>query len=176
MLFIEATFLVFFALVFLAYWSIPYLAARKLFLLAASYAFYAAWDYRFLTLIIGCTLVNYVLGSAVATARSPRARKTLLTLAIIANMGVLGIFKYLNFFADSFAATATWLGIEISHTTLNIVLPVGISFYLFQTTSYVIDIYKRDIEPCRHPLDFAVYVAFFPQLIAGPIVRASTFL
>ncbi|MGI9509295.1 MAG: MBOAT family O-acyltransferase [Geminicoccaceae bacterium] len=176
MLFIQATFLVFFAIVFLIYWSLPQLTLRKLFILAASYVFYAAWDVRFLTLIIGCTLVNYWLGALISTTRKPATRKSLLILAISANMGVLCIFKYLNFFAESFVALASWLGVEIAYTTLHIVLPVGISFYLFQTTSYVIDIYKGRIEPSRRLLDFSVYVAFFPQLIAGPIVRASEFL
>ena len=176
MLFIEATFLVFFAIVFLIYWGSSALLLRKLILLVASYAFYAAWDYRFLTLIIGCTLVNYWLGSRVAAAKDQKIRKRFLILAIIANMGVLGIFKYLNFFAESLTSLAAWWGMEISYTTLNIVLPVGISFYLFQTTSYVIDIYKDRIKPCAQLLDFSVYVAFFPQLIAGPIVRASEFL
>lgn len=176
MLFIQATFLAFFAIVFLAYWSLPKLILRKLFLLAASYVFYAAWDVRFLSLIIGCTLVNYWLGSLISTSGKASARKSLLTLAIVANMGVLCIFKYLNFFAHSFSSLASWLGVEVSYTTLNIVLPVGISFYLFQTTSYVIDIYKGTIKPSKSLLDFSFYVAFFPQLIAGPIVRASEFL
>jgi len=175
-LFIEATFLAFFAIVFLVYWGSSTLLARKLILLLASYIFYAAWDYRFLTLIIGCTLVNYWLGWKVAATGDQRARKRLLILAVIANMGVLGIFKYLNFFAESFTSMAAWWGMEVSYTTLNIVLPVGISFYLFQTTSYVIDIYKERIKPSGQLLDFSVYVAFFPQLIAGPIVRASEFL
>lgn len=176
MLFVEATFLVFFTVVFLVYWSAPYLILRKLILLAASYSFYAAWDYRFLSLIISCTLVNYWLGSRVAA--SPRAswKKGLLILTVAFNIGVLCVFKYLNFFISSFVSLSTWLGIEVGYTTLNIVLPIGISFYLFQTTSYVVDIYRERIEPCRRPLDFAVYVAFFPQLIAGPIVRASEFL
>ncbi len=176
MLFIEASFLAFFAAVFLIYWSASNLLLRKLILLASSYAFYAAWDARFLSLIVGCSLVNYGLGWAVAKAESQGRKKALLILAVIANMGVLGIFKYLNFFAESFTALAAWLGVGVSHTTLNIVLPVGISFYLFQTTSYVADIYKGRIEPSRNLLDFSVYVAFFPQLIAGPIVRASDFL
>ncbi|MGI9487405.1 MAG: MBOAT family O-acyltransferase [Geminicoccaceae bacterium] len=176
MLFIQATFLIFFAIVFLIYWSLPKLIFRKLFLLAASYTFYAAWDVRFLTLIIGCTLVNFWLGSLISTSRERRVQKSLLTLAVVANMGVLCIFKYLNFFASSFASLASWLGVEISHTTLDIVLPIGISFYLFQTTSYVVDIYREKIRPSERLLDFSVYVAFFPQLIAGPIVRASEFL
>ncbi|MGI9499161.1 MAG: MBOAT family O-acyltransferase [Geminicoccaceae bacterium] len=176
MLFIQATFLVFFAIVFLIYWSIPQLILRKLIILAASYIFYAAWDARFLTLIIGCTLANYWLGSLVSTTSKGAGRKGLLVLAVATNMGVLAVFKYLNFFAESFSSLASWLGVEVGYTTLNIVLPVGISFYLFQTTSYVADIYRERIKPCGHLLDFSVYVAFFPQLIAGPIVRASEFL
>jgi len=175
-LFNEPFFFVFFALVFLVYWSVSSLLLRKLIILASSYLFYAAWDPRFLTLIAGCTLVNFWLGASVARAGSPGRRKALVTLGVVANMGVLCIFKYLNFFAESFTQLATWLGVEVSYTTLNIVLPVGISFYLFQTTSYILDIHKERIKPCDKLLDFAVYVAFFPQLIAGPIVRASEFL
>lgn len=176
MLFIEAKFLVFFVVVFSFYWILPTLFLRKLFLLLASYTFYAVWDYRFLALITGCTLVNYYLGVVLANTKHPKTRQWILIAAIIANMGVLGIFKYFNFFAESLIALGTALGIEASYTALHIVLPVGISFYLFQTTSYVIDIYKERIRPCEQLLDFAVYVAFFPQLIAGPIVRASEFL
>ncbi len=176
MLFIEAKFLVFFLIVFLLYWILPTLFLRKLFLLLASYAFYAAWDYRFLALIAGCTLVNYYLGSLLAGTSRPKARRWILITAVVANMGVLGVFKYFNFFAESLYALGSTLGVEASYTALHIVLPVGISFYLFQTTSYVLDIYKQQIRPCERLLDFAVYVAFFPQLIAGPIVRASEFL
>jgi alginate O-acetyltransferase complex protein AlgI len=176
MLFIEGAFFAFFAVVFLVYWLLPGLVLRKVFLLLASYAFYGAWDYRFLALIIGCSLVNYWLGAALAATQAGRLRVWILTATIIANMGVLAIFKYLNFFAESLQAAASMLGAELSFTTLNIVLPVGISFYIFQTTSYVIDIYTDRIRPCRRVLDFALYVAFFPQLIAGPIVRASEFL
>ena len=176
MLFIEAQFLVFFVVVFALYWLLPTLFLRKFFLLLASYTFYAAWDYRFLALITGCTLVNYYLGVLLATSRQPRPRLVILVTAIVANMGVLGVFKYFNFFADTLISLGNTLGLEASYTALHIVLPVGISFYLFQTTSYVIDIYKERIRPCEQLLDFAVYVAFFPQLIAGPIVRASEFL
>lgn len=176
MLFIEAKFLIFFVIVFSFYWLLPTLYFRKWFLLLASYTFYAAWDYRFLALIAGCTLVNYYLGAVLAKTDQVKARRRTLIVAIIANMGVLGVFKYFNFFADSLAALGNTLGVEVSYTALHIVLPVGISFYLFQTTSYVVDIYKERIRACDRLLDFAVYVAFFPQLIAGPIVRASEFL
>lgn len=176
MLFIEAKFLVFFVAVFSLYWLLPTLVSRKLFLLLASYTFYAAWDYRFLALITGCTLVNYYLGVLLANSKKRQARLWTLIVAVVANMGVLGVFKYFNFFADTLYALGSSLGLEASYTALHIVLPVGISFYLFQTTSYVIDIYKERIRPCEQLLDFAVYVAFFPQLIAGPIVRASEFL
>ncbi len=176
MLFIEAKFLVFFAIVFFCYWLLPALFLRKLFLLLASYTFYAAWDYRFLALIAGCTLGNYYLGAILSGTDKPRTRQWILATAVLANMGVLVVFKYFNFFADSLFALGNVLGVEVSYTALHIVLPVGISFYLFQTTSYVVDIYRKHIEPCDQLLDFAVYVAFFPQLIAGPIVRASEFL
>lgn len=176
MLFIEAKFLLFFVIVFSVYWLLPTLLLRKAFLLLASYTFYAAWDYRFLALITGCTAVNFYLGALVSGTASPYYRRWILITAIVANMGVLVIFKYFNFFADSMVTLANTLGVDVSYTALHIVLPVGISFYLFQTTSYVIDIYKERLRACDKLLDFAVYVAFFPQLIAGPIVRASDFL
>lgn len=176
MLFIEAQFIVFFAVVFSIYWLLPTVVLRKFFLLLASYTFYAAWDYRFLALISGCTLVNFYLGALLASSGREQTRRWILLTAILANMGVLAIFKYFNFFAESLFALGQTFGLEASHTTWHIVLPVGISFYLFQTTSYIIDIYKERIRPCERLLDFGVYVAFFPQLIAGPIVRASEFL
>lgn len=176
MLFIEAKFLLFFVIVFSIYWLLPSLLLRKAFLLLASYTFYAAWDYRFLALITGCTLVNFYLGALLSNTKLFKLRRWILITAIIANTGVLVFFKYFDFFADSLVTLANTLGVEVSYTALHIVLPVGISFYLFQTTSYVFDIYKVRIKPSNRLLDFAVYVAFFPQLIAGPIVRASEFL
>ncbi len=176
MLFIEAKFIAFFFLVFSIYWLLPTLNLRKLFLLFASYAFYAAWDYRFLALIGGCTVVNFYLGTLLSDRDRRPQDRWILVSAVIANMGVLAIFKYFNFFADSLFALGQMFGLEASYTALHIVLPVGISFYLFQTTSYVVDIYRKDIRACDRLVDFAVYVAFFPQLIAGPIVRASEFL
>ena len=176
MLFIEAQFLLFFAVVFCLFWMLPTVFSRNLFLLLASYTFYAAWDYRFLTLIIGCTLANYYLGALLSRTRDAGLRRTILITAVIGNMGVLGVFKYFNFFADSLVSLGNSFGLEASYTALHIVLPVGISFYLFQTTSYVIDIYKERIKPSEQLLEFGVYVAFFPQLIAGPIVRANEFL
>ncbi|MFG0318333.1 MAG: MBOAT family O-acyltransferase, partial [Planctomycetota bacterium JB042] len=148
----------------------------KLLLLVASYAFYAGWDWRFLSLIVASTVVDFAVGARLGRTEGTRARRALLALSLAVNLGLLGFFKYFNFFVDSGAAFLSWLGLEASPSTLSIVLPVGISFYTFQTLSYTIDVYRRNLEPVRSPLDFALFVAFVPQLVAGPIVRAAHFL
>ena len=176
MLFTEFRFFAFFALIFVAYWSLRNNKHRKILLLAGSYFFYAAWDYRFVSLIVFSTIVDYVIGLRLETAENPRTRKQLVTVSLVANLGLLAIFKYFNFFAESFARLANSAGLTISDVTLEIVLPVGISFYTFQTLSYSLDVYRRRLRPTHSIIDFATYVAFFPQLVAGPIVRASEFL
>ncbi|HUP25427.1 MAG TPA: MBOAT family O-acyltransferase, partial [Thermoanaerobaculia bacterium] len=158
------------------YWSLEDNRARKLWLLFASYVFYAAWDWRFLSLILISTLVDYLVGLGLARAERQRARRALVTTSLVANLGMLGFFKYFGFFVDSAIQLGEWLGFAMSRPALEIVLPVGISFYTFQTLSYSIDVYRRQIEPTRNLLDLALFVAFFPQLVAGPIVRAASFL
>ncbi|MHC4803829.1 MAG: MBOAT family O-acyltransferase, partial [Planctomycetota bacterium] len=145
-------------------------------LLACSYAFYAAWDWRFLSLIITSTLVDYVVGLALQRSDRHRVRAAWLVLSLVVNLGLLGIFKYFNFFVASGAELLGFLGIPAQVSVLSIILPVGISFYTFQTLSYSIDVYLRKMEPCRNLLDVALFVGFFPQLVAGPIVRAREFL
>jgi alginate O-acetyltransferase complex protein AlgI len=146
------------------------------FLLAASYLFYAAWDPRFLVLIIFSTMLDYSVGLALASAASARSRKWLLTASLVGNLGVLCTFKYYDFFADSLVRLLDSFGYQASIPVLNLILPVGISFYTFQTLSYTIDIYRGDLEARTSLLDVALFVGFFPQLVAGPIVRARNFL
>lgn len=145
-------------------------------LLVASYIFYGAWDWRFLGLILASTVIDYIVGLKMFASASPARRRVLLHLSLGFNLGMLGVFKYMGFFAESFAVFAAGFGWEPGALTLNIVLPVGISFYTFQTLSYTIDIHRRRLEPTRDFFDFALFVAFFPQLVAGPIERASNLL
>jgi alginate O-acetyltransferase complex protein AlgI len=177
MLFTELRFLVFFALVFALYWALRGNTVRKLFLLAASYLFYAGWDWRFLGLILASTLIDYSAGLALGRAAlSAAKRRAWLIASLIANLGILGLFKYYDFFVSSAVELTAWLGLPLSARTLSLTLPVGISFYTFQTLSYTLDVYRNKLAPVSSFLDFALFVAFFPQLVAGPIVRASTFL
>lgn len=177
MLFPTTVFAVFFIVVFLGGWMLMrHRRLWALFMLAASYVFYGWWNWYFLGLIIFCTVVNHA--AALLLVRCPGAlgRKVTLILAVIVNLGVLGVFKYYRFFVLSAYALCEKIGITCSLPLLEIVLPVGISFFTFQAMSYVIDVYRKDIPPAESVLDFATYLAFFPQLVAGPIVRASVFL
>jgi alginate O-acetyltransferase complex protein AlgI len=175
MIFTEARFLLFFAIVLGVHWALRAPGHRKLWLLLASQAFYAAWDWRFLSLIWISIAVDYTLALAMQ-GRSIRGRRMLLCTSLAVNLGLLGCFKYLDFFVESAALFSHWLGLPLSHSTLALILPLGISFYTFQTLSYTIDVARGRIEPTRSLLDFALFVSFFPQLVAGPIVRASEFL
>lgn len=176
MLFVELRFLWFFALVFGVHWSLRSSTARKGWLLLASYAFYGAWDLNLLSLIAASTLVDYCAGRGIAEASTQGKRRAWLGVSLAANLGLLGFFKYFNFFAESAAELASCLGLPVSNWTLAIILPVGISFYTFQTLSYSLDIYRGKLEPRESFLDLALFVSFFPQLVAGPIVRAVQFL
>ena len=176
MLFVEPRFLPFFLVAFGIYWLARGQDTRKAWLLICSYAFYAAWDYRFLSLIFVSTAVDFCVGLGLARTDNPAQRKRLVITSLAVNLGILGVFKYFDFFAGSLAELLGLLGVPVNRTTLEIVLPLGISFYTFQTLSYSLDLYRRRIEVCRKPLDFALFVAFFPQLVAGPIVRAGNFL
>ena len=158
-----------------AYRVLPHRAQNWL-LLVASYYFYAAWDWRFLGLLVASTLVDFTCARVLARASTPRARRALLIVSLGFNLTLLGFFKYFNFFADSLHDVFGALGWQVDVFTLRVLLPVGISFYTFVTMSYVIDVYRREIPATRDLLDFAVFVAFFPHLVAGPILRASTLL
>ena len=170
MLFNSLEFWIFFSLVLLFSRLLPR-RPRNLFLLGASYLFYMWWDARFIVLIVASTLVDFLVGRSLHNARG-RSRWWLLIASLAANLGLLGFFKYYNFLAGSLAGL---LGISARTLHLDIILPVGISFYTFQSMSYTIDIYRGKLEPVKRLTDFALYVAFFPQLVAGPIVRAREF-
>ena len=176
MLFTQPLFFAFFGVTLALAWSVPTNRGRKIVLLTASYLFYAAWDWRFLSLILASTLVDFVAARAIAGSQQPARRKGWLMASLAMNLGILGFFKYFGFFVRSAGELLGGLGWEQPERTLSIVLPVGISFFTFQTLSYTIDVYRRKLRPATSPLDFALFVAFFPQLVAGPIVRASTFL
>ena len=176
MIFTELRFLGFFLLVFVLHWSLASRRARHALLLAASYTFYGAWDSRFLGLIAFSTAVDYTLGRLLENTGDERHRRGLVAASLAINLGLLGTFKYFNFFATSLAEFLRSLGLTASQPTLQLILPVGISFYTFQSISYTVDVYRRRLSPERDPLAFATFVAFFPQLVAGPIVRAVDFL
>ncbi|MDP5170171.1 MAG: MBOAT family protein [Bacteroidia bacterium] len=178
MIFNSFEFVIFLPIVFLIYWSLSRadLKAQNVFLLIASYFFYGWWDWRFLSLIAFSTLVDFIIGKEIHRAEKPATRKLFLWISLGVNLGLLGFFKYYNFFADSLREGLLGLGIEMNTWTLEIILPVGISFYTFQTLSYSIDIYYRKLTPTNDFVSFATFVAFFPQLVAGPIERASNLL
>ena len=175
MLFNSYTFLVFALAFFGLYYVLRHRAQNRL-LLVASYVFYGAWDYRFLILILGSTIVDYTVALKLQRTERESHRKRLLFLSCAFNLGALGFFKYCGFFVDSATDVLALLGLQINPWSLNIILPVGISFYTFQTMGYTIDVYRRRQVPVRSFPDFALFVAFFPQLVAGPIERASHLL
>lgn len=174
MLFTQIEFFIFFGVLGASFPAVKNHRARKLLLLAGSYYFYAWWDWRFLSLILISTTVDFLVGQGLKRTNDPGRRKRFLLASLVCNFGLLGFFKYFNFFVESLAALLAPTGLHLR--SLEIILPVGISFYTFQTLSYTIDVYRRRLEPCDDYFDFALFVAFFPQLVAGPIVRASVFL
>lgn len=149
---------------------------QNTFLFGCSLLFYAAWDYRFLSLILFSTVLDFFIGLAIEKRKYQKEKKAFLILSIFANIGLLFVFKYFNFFLDSFYTFSSFLGFQSNVRLLNIVLPVGISFYTFQTLSYTIDVYRGKINATNNWVLFASYVSFFPQLVAGPIERASRIL
>ncbi len=181
MLFNSIDFAVFLPTVFLLYWTIfnkKSVMVRNVFLLLCSYFFYGVWDWRFLFLIFFTSSVDYTLGFLIGKTPEEQKirRKLFLSLSIIINIGILAFFKYSNFFIDSIAGAFTLFGADLSIPSLQIILPVGISFYTFQSLSYTIDIYNRKFEPTKDIVAFYAFISFFPQLVAGPIVRAKNLL
>jgi alginate O-acetyltransferase complex protein AlgI len=178
MLFNSSVFLVFFPLVFALHWwaARHSIHLRNALLLVASYVFYGWWDARFLLLIVFSSALDYGVGLGIAGTLAPLRRKLLLWTSIAVNLGLLGYFKYANFFIDSFTDLLTLLGFRANPTSLQVILPVGISFYTFQTMSYTIDVYRGHLKPTRDALAFFSFISFFPQLVAGPIERATNLL
>ncbi|WP_010179986.1 MBOAT family O-acyltransferase [Aquimarina agarilytica] len=179
MLFNSFAFFVFLPIVFFLHWKVfnKKKQFQNLFLLAASYFFYGLWDWRFLFLIVASTLVDFYIGQHIYKSNSLNQRKKLLWFSIIFNIGILFFFKYYNFFIDSWVSLFHIFGIELKNTwTLKVILPVGISFYTFQTLSYSLDVYHKKITPTTNFISFATFVSFFPQLVAGPIEKASNLL
>jgi len=179
MLFNSIEFLLFLPIVFVLYWFVfnKNIKHQNLLILVSSYFFYGWWDYRFLSLIILSTIVDYVIGLNISNQSSKNNQKILLWCSVLFNLGVLGFFKYYNFFIESWIDLFSSIGYEINSVwTLNIILPVGISFYTFQTMSYTIDIFKGKLNPTKDFVSFAAFVSFFPQLVAGPIERATNLL
>lgn len=178
MIFNSFEFLIFLPITFLCYWFVFQGNRRwqNAFLIAASYLFYGWWDWRFLSLIIFSSGLDYFLGQRMEQTTSKKLKKRLMSLSLLANLGLLGVFKYFNFFVDSFVQTFSFFGASIDSWTLNVILPVGISFYTFQTLSYTIDVYRGRLKPTNDPISFFAFVSFFPQLVAGPIERASNLL
>ncbi|SFT92663.1 D-alanyl-lipoteichoic acid acyltransferase DltB, MBOAT superfamily [Algoriphagus locisalis] len=178
MLFNSLDFAVFLPVVFVLYWFVldKSLKSQNLLIVMSSYLFYGWWDWRFLGLIAFSTLVDYVVGIQLDKSEDGLRRKALLLLSLSVNIGLLGFFKYYNFFLDNFEDAFTLLGMPIQTNTLNIILPVGISFYTFQTMSYSIDVYRRKLKATTDLVAFMAFVSFFPQLVAGPIERATNLL
>jgi alginate O-acetyltransferase complex protein AlgI len=195
MLFNSFEFLLFLPTVFAAYWILNLwterprgLQAQNLLLLIASYLFYGWWDWRFLSLIVFSTLVDFAVGIQIAQANAreisadadelarSRSAKRWLWVSLAVNLGLLGYFKYANFFIENWIEAWSAVGVHMDPWSLKVILPVGISFYTFQTLSYSIDIYRRRLQPTRNLIEFAAFVSFFPQLVAGPIERASALL
>jgi alginate O-acetyltransferase complex protein AlgI len=176
MLFCSEAYLVFFAAIFLVYWAIPWQRARVWLLLAASCYFYACWNRWLACLICVSTFLDYALALGMDGSTSPRLRKTLLAISIVANLGLLCYFKYLNFFLESLTDLLHAAGSEASMPLLSVILPVGISFYTFEAINYTVDVYRRKLPAERNLANFMLFITFFPHLVAGPIVRARDFL
>lgn len=178
MLFNSINYLFFLPIIFVIYWLLNSrkLEYQNLFLLAASYFFYACWDWKFLFLLMFSTGLDYVTGLQIFNSKTAFGRKVWLWISIGINLGFLGVFKYFNFFAASFIQMFEGLGIHLNSSSIDIILPVGISFYTFHGLSYVIDIYKNRIEPERNVVDYSLFVSYFPLLVAGPIERATHLL
>src|SRR6476620_7716543 len=178
MLFNSVNFLLFLPVVFFLYWFATKgnYKWQNIILLVSSYFFYACWDYRFLFLLMFSTVLDYSTGIKMFEAKTLRMKKFWFWLSVCINLGFLGVFKYYNFFAESLAEALSTVGFQANFWTLQVILPVGISFYTFHGLSYVIDIYKDKIKPEKNFVDYSVFVSFFPLLVAGPIERATHLL
>lgn len=178
MLFDSIEFFIFLPITFIIYWIFlaKNLLLQNFFIVIASYIFYGWWDWRFLVLIAFSSMVDYAIGQRLGIEDLPSRRKLLVWSSVAVNLGLLGVFKYYNFFVNSFVDAFSLLGTKLEVSQLNIILPVGISFYTFQTLSYTIDVYKKRLKPTQDIIAFYAFVSFFPQLVAGPVERASNLL
>jgi D-alanyl-lipoteichoic acid acyltransferase DltB (MBOAT superfamily) len=178
MLFNSIDFAIFLPIVFFLYWFAAgkHIRLQNIIIVAASFVFYGWWDWRFLSLLVISAVVDYCVALKLENTEGPLKRKLLLSVSLIANLGMLGFFKYFNFFVANFVSAFTFLGQPIQANMLNIILPVGISFYTFQTLSYTIDVYKKQLKATDDIVAFLAFISFFPQLVAGPIERASNLL
>ncbi len=178
MIFNSIDFGIFFTIVFLLYWLFfkRNIRSQNIFLIVVSYIFYGWWDWRFLSLIVISSIVDFIIGNRIDLEGDNKKRKILLFISLAVNIGFLGFFKYFNFFAESFVDAFTFLGVSFDYSRMNIILPVGISFYTFQTLSYTLDIYYKKFKPTDDIFAFFAFVSFFPQLVAGPIERAKDLL
>jgi len=178
MLFNSIEFAIFLPIVFLLYWFVfqKNLKLQNLLIVVSSFVFYGWWDWRFLFLMVASASVDYVVGILLATENDAKKRKLLLSMSIVVNLGILAFFKYFNFFVDNFVAAFSLFGAKLNPITLKIVLPVGISFYTFQALSYTIDVYRKKLEPTKSFINYFAFISFFPQLVAGPIERATNLL
>lgn len=178
MLFNSIDFAIFLPVVFMLYWFVMQRSLRlqNAFIVLASYVFYGWWDWRFLSLLLFSSMVDYLVGLGLMKEQRQGRRKLYLILSVITNLGLLGFFKYYNFFVENFAEAFTLLGMPMQTSTLHIILPVGISFYTFQSLSYGFDVYRRKLQPTKDIVAFLAFVSFFPQLVAGPIERATHLL
>lgn len=178
MLFNSIDFAIFLPIVFILYWFVlnKNLKHQNFLIVVVSLFFYGWWDWRFVSLILFSTIIDYLVGRKLKTEENQAKRKVLLWVSILLNLGFLGFFKYHNFFIEQFITAFTLFGTELRASSLNIILPVGISFYTFQTLSYSIDVYRKKLEPTNDFIAFSAFVSFFPQLVAGPIERATNLL
>ena len=177
MLFVEPAFFAFFAVVLLVYWKLLRTNdARKWFLLAASYFFYGSWDWRFAAMLALISYGDFFFARQIGACQDHTVRKRYVVASLCMNLLVLGYFKYFNFFIASAVDFGQLLGAQIDKPLLNIILPVGVSFFTFQSLSYTLDVYRGEIQPVQSPRDYLLFAAFFPQLVAGPIVRPKNFL
>lgn len=178
MLFDSISFAIFLPVIFILYWFVAgkNLKLQNMLLLISSYFFYISWNYKFLFLLIFSTLLNYYSGIKIDEAKNNRVKRLWLLISIFVNLGFLGLFKYYSFFVSSFVDALSYMGVHANLWTLNIILPVGISFYTFQGMSYVFDVYNKKKAATRNFVEYSVFVSFFPLLIAGPIERANHLL
>ncbi len=178
MLFNSIEFAIFLPIVFLLYWFVTNwnLKFQNALIVASSFFFYGWWDWRFLILMVFSASVDYIVGIQLPKTENQRKRKLLLLSSVLVNLGILGFFKYFNFFADNFVHAFSFFGYKLDPVSLKVVLPVGISFYTFQAMSYTIDVYLRKLQPTHSIVNYFAFISFFPQLVAGPIERATNLL